>query len=221
METLDRGDSPERSSAVETAEGSIGRPGREIGEGTDGLREDEQTAQPRDVAAAIDEGQVEVGAEAIRANSERLEPRAWEAASAEEQLRTLQDVENLLAAHEGREPLPVRAADLPRGLAGQCDGTQIEVGRAYLGNPEAASRTVLHESRHAYQVWAMGSPEAGEPRAAAWRESRDAYVEPLTEDSGQTWALDQVRLEQYSKNGLEVDAFAYEDRVVSEMESHE
>jgi hypothetical protein len=189
-----------------------GLEGRDLSEFTPdeaSLKESEELAKSV-TTRELDARQVEIATETIQAT--RFADR-WVDATIAERTELLQDVETRLAEATGRKPLGLRLDhELTAGVAGQTSSEEITVNPDLDG--EEAMRTIVHESRHAYQRWAVENPDTTlDPRAEVWAENLapGAYVDPV--DTPAVIEPDG-RLVTYEMQPVEADAFAFEERVV-------
>ena len=155
-----------------------------------------------------------------------LHPEQWEKLYISEKVAVLQDCEQRISQHEGRETMDVLAANMaelaqthPR--CRNCDAVFIvdqENPEIVLDDRFLADATVhqafekyTHEAAHAYQIYATDHPgyHPNQYEVAEWREARADY------DS-------QGSNSEYRDNALEIDARYFAQSCSKELEqSHE
>jgi len=133
-----------------------------------------------------------------------LRPEVWERRDTRGRLDVLQEAENALAAAQGRAPeARVISHEAGPDDYGYYDGeaNSISIGSYSLAHDYVREvvDTLAHESRHAYQQWAVNQPTLHDEGAevAAWRKNMENYT--MYED-------DPVR---YAEQPVEVDARRY------------
>jgi len=113
---------------------------------------------------------------------EGLRPEVWEHRDVRGRLGVLQEAENALAAAQGRAPeARVISHEAGPGDYGYYDGeaNSISIGSYSLAHDYVREvvDTLAHESRHAYQQWAVNQPTLHEAaEVAAWRENMENYT---------------------------------------------
>lgn len=133
---------------------------------------------------------------------EDIRPNVWIEASETERLGALQQVESSMADIQGRPALDVISNQMPQNTFGFFDGNSINISADGLRSDDVAENvdTVVHEGRHAYQLYAVEHPgfHANNYEVEAWSDNFDNYLR--AEDYGQ---------EVYATQPVESDAFAY------------
>jgi hypothetical protein len=148
-------------------------------------------------------------ADAVRSlqGMESIQPKVWETFDPSERLTALQQVEETLAAIQGRPSIGVHAESVDPDVAGAFDGERITINGEHLrgGMPvEELVDTIIHEGRHAFQQYAVEHPgfltDAAVTRT--WAENFATYLDPET--YGQ---------ELYQTQPVEADAWSYAGRI--------
>lgn len=123
---------------------------------------------------------------------EGLTQAEWDKLNNDERLELLQKVEDALAKSQGRPRVDLRSGDIDgNGLYhGSDDPPTIEINNALLtqGDLHATLTTLAHESRHAYQYYAIENadfhPDA--EQVESWRTNFEEgnYIEPAKNPKG-------------------------------------
>jgi hypothetical protein len=149
-----------------------------------------------------------------------LSPNEWQAATRDERLDSLQELEIELSARQGRHVCSIETFPGPAGRFGNynpSDPTHMHFNDRYLGPTglfEAVS-TVAHEGRHAYQHHCYSfpdkHPEVDKPTIDSWRENSKIqnYIRPTREN-----------YEKYLEQPIEKDAYSYEATIINELNLH-
>lgn len=146
---------------------------------------------------------------------EGLDPESWQQLDSDARTEILQDIEGRMAEIQGREAVPVVAADMGPATYGGFDGTSIRLNADHLASDmpvEEFIDTIVHEGRHAYQYHAVDTPGfvADNAVVSAWAENRDNYL--TAEEYGQ---------EIYTSQPLEADAWEYAGQITNALNAAE
>jgi hypothetical protein len=151
--------------------------------------------------------QIDRGIEALW-DMEALWPAVWERLSVEERLSALQEVEQRLAAVEGRPAVEVVAAVLGPHTNGEYDFREIRISAERLSQDDVAGlvETVAHEGRHCYQHYAIWYP---------WRHHDQAEVQAwrVNFEPGNYLTADKYGYELYRNQPIEADAWAFAEAI--------
>ncbi len=176
------------------------QPSAETAEAISGAESDSSTLTPQDQQAV--ESMKEV---------QGIRPDAWEGLNEDERLAALQEVEDRMAATQGRPSAEVVEYEAGPGNFGHYDPetNQIGVGSYSLENDDVntVTDTVIHEGRHAYQHYAVEHPEV-HPKpeeVQAWRDNMPEY--------GGTYITFDEDPEDYREQPVEADAWEYGNRI--------
>ncbi|MBN1920206.1 MAG: hypothetical protein JW892_03095 [Anaerolineae bacterium] len=144
-------------------------------------------------ATDLMKAQVETAADALK-DVKGLTQAEWEKLDSEARIKTLQKVEDALAAAQGRSPVKIQKANLDPGTNGVYRGSEtppfIDIDEDLLAKNDlhATLTTLAHESRHAYQHHAIENanvhPDA--EQVESWRTNFDDgnYIEPEKNPKG-------------------------------------
>ncbi|MCB0209629.1 MAG: hypothetical protein KDJ52_09875 [Anaerolineae bacterium] len=191
----------------------LGRMGEmgEIDEIDLGVTVTEQIAQTLRTDAPF-EARLETTAHELR-QLEALQPEQWQTLIEAERLAILQEVELIIAKNQGRPPVEVHIEpNASSGLLGiySPSTNQIAISQTHLNNDNVQKvlETLAHESRHAYQYYAVDHldfhPDA--PEVEVWRENMANYLD--AEMYGQ---------KRYERQPIEIDARRYGREIVESV----
>lgn len=138
---------------------------------------------------------------------EGLELEKWANMNAEERISILKAVEGKAAVAQGRPPAEIFVEPMNDNLFGCYDGKSIRVNRIHLEGPESSAAecldTIIHEGRHAFQVYAVEHPGLVPPETVqAWAEN---LANPLR--------AEEYGHELYRAQPIEADAWDYAARI--------
>ena len=142
---------------------------------------------------------------------EGLQPEVWGQLDETERLQVLQDVENRMAAIQGRPPVSIKAEPMEPGVyGGYVRGEGIILGQEHLTSDDIheITDTIVHEGRHAYQDYAVQTPDflADVELVELWRDNWNNYL--TAEEYGQ---------ELYALQPIEADAWEYGARIADAL----
>jgi hypothetical protein len=168
-------------------------------------------ARRQEVAKPTDQ-QVQEAAESLR-NIPELRPEAWQRLDDSHRLQVMQEVEQRMAAIQGRPLVRVVAEPMERGVCGgyrQGDKT-IHISQEHLrsNNAREVLDTVVHEGRHAYQHYAITHPgfHPDQAQVRAWAENlRPGHYIRGGRVPG-----------AYMRQPVEADAWVYAGRIVRQV----
>ena len=124
----------------------------------------------------------------------------------------LEELEQRVAAAQGRNPLPVVSAELAAGCSAsfrRCDPViALSRPRLQAAGPRSLMGDVLHQGRHAYQCHAVQHPgyHPDPAQTSAWMRNFDGYLDP-----------GRVGLRRYRRQPVEADAIAFAGAVVASL----
>lgn len=143
----------------------------------------------------------------------------WEKSSPNERVESLQQLESVLAARQGRKDCEVIRMNLGEGTFGRYDPAlpghiQIHPDIVHLKDPKLAVDTISHEGRHAFQVDCFSRPDIHKEIDRGTIEAWEAnVVETYTPPSGS----DPVQHKAYLDQLVEVDARSYAKSVTDSI----
>lgn len=145
----------------------------------------------------------EEAAQALR-SVRGLGPDEWQRTrDRRDRTEILQRAENKLASLQGRDPVPVVTRPLGRATYGGYNGREIEVSEAQLDDIRETLDTLLHESFHAYQHYAIRHPEV-DHRSRVWEDNfRSTYRDPS-----------EYGYERYAAQPVEASATSYASEIL-------
>ncbi len=139
-----------------------------------------------------------------------IAPERWQSLDSGGRLEVLQNVEEQMAAIQGRPSVEVTPSELGAGTYGAFDGQRIMVNAADLNGDQPVGEfvdTIVHEGRHAYQNYAVDHPGFVTDAAVvgAWADN----MAP-----GNYLSAEQYGQELYASQPVEADAWNYASRVI-------
>lgn len=137
-----------------------------------------------------------------------LTENEWQAASRDERLLALQELENQLSDQQQRHTCDIKTfSGNPLEYGNYDSPAHINLNESLLhaDSLKDAVDTIAHEGRHAYQdhciCYPDDHPEVDATTIDAWRDNFANYVDP------------DIDYEQYLNQPIEVDAFGYESTI--------
>jgi uncharacterized protein YukE len=142
---------------------------------------------------------------------EEIDPAIWQSLSPNERLEVLQDIEDRMAAIQGRTPSTVIAEPMTANTYGYYNEGIIAINNSNLSSDMPVNEfldTILHESRHAYQDYAIHNPEVVvDPEVVeSWEENWNNYM-----------SADIYGYEAYYNQPIEVDARNYAEAILNNL----
>lgn len=173
---------------------------------------------PTAAAAAQTREQVKAIAAQLR-DMHGLDSTSWAArANLQARLATLQAVERVVAQIQERPRVPIILGHLGPGVCGEFDGYVIRIDETHMREQafEAVLDTVVHEGRHAFQLYAVLTegiyPDAQE--VERWARNFYGTVDYGGEGGTVDW-------DQYTSQATELDARSYATAVMDALKTPE
>ncbi len=136
-----------------------------------------------------------------------IRPETWGEADLTERLHALESVETVMAEVQRRPARELLSEETGPGQFGYFNGEKIHVSQEVVegGTVHENIDTVIHEGRHAYQQYAIHTPEfhPDDSQVESWRQNLSDYKDP------------QFDLEEYRNQPLEADAWEYAETILS------
>ena len=140
---------------------------------------------------------------------ETIEPSVWASLDADARLEVLQNVEERMAAIQGRPTVEVTSMPMGQNTFGGYDGARISLNADHLASDmpvEEFVNTIVHEGRHAYQDYAVHHPGFVTNQAVV-----DSWAENMV--PGNYLTAEEYGQALYASQPIEADAWAYADRI--------
>jgi hypothetical protein len=175
------------------------------------------------IAAVVDTGQPPQTStrklEILQTKLEKIygfKPNQWSRLNLEERLEVLQDAHNALAATYSFTPVSVTITQLPPKVAGSFSQTKeiISIDKKLITGDDQIETlaTLIHESRHAYQWYLIKRFRYG---PAFLSEARCAQAQEWGDNFDNYKTGEQYGTKAYHNQPIEVDAFGFEEIVIS------
>lgn len=147
----------------------------------------------------------------------------WKALTVEERVAAMNALEERVAMIAHREPITVQSEALEYPLMGYYNDKEkrMVISETSVGDDSykayvSALETLFHEGRHAYQDYNLDvcRVEQSDVLVAAWSVNRDG----LGYDSGDRLIFKTYGMQRYYTQPVEVDARAFAETVIKELE---
>lgn len=144
---------------------------------------------------------------------EEVQPEIWSELGETERLEVAQEIEDTMAEIQGRPPMEIEVdPSLKPGEYGGYDGHRIIVSDWSLqsNNVKELVDTIVHEGRHAYQEYAILTPDfhSNESEVTDWGGNFPEY-------GGTYYDASTYGQEIYESQPIEADAWSYGSRIAN------